>query len=577
MAICLAWVALVGFIGRFGMAQPPSADIVLMGYAVTLGQDLLILIVLFGVSLLRPPWIAALAGGFAVAALAIAWFASGRGLPAIAVYSLPLKFFVFGLVIAGAAIAAQVRNAIDAAVVVVTAILLMTLPGIAVRLMQVVLMEGVDAWYVAKALGVFFPSSFIPAAIALGLLGLYVPALLRRRERLRSARLGSHRLAPFGFAGTEAAALSTVARKLDDDALCWAYIWPDYTDAARNAIAEELERRGYARTAIETWGPDEVELTVPNAVEAPIAPDRYWALCRAKRRCFRIYPFISVPIFFLLTIAWMIAELAPHGNPQLFALSAAATGILILITVGLRFRARALRILLLRPFGEREMTDALKEFVCENIGPTGYVFTLSDRHYRPNLWLRLFAELRGGFFAFLAMYVIGPLLRNSRRIATVKSERTFRRLQKKLLRQLRPSFFSFLAGEQAFNIRSTDAWWQLCIRMLMQSCDVIVVDLSKIKAGTEWELKELHSRSLLEKCIFVAAEASCNDLERALGMHFERAPPDVFFYRHNGQLVAGDAAPFAGRLQGLAEASIDGWARAGDAARRASPLPASVR
>jgi hypothetical protein len=107
---------------------------------------------------------------------------------------------------------------------------------------------------------------------------------------------------------------------------------------------------------------------------------------------------------------------------------------------------------------------------------------------------------------FFAMYMLAPLFRNSPRIAGVKNERTFQRLRRALMRQMRPSLRSFLSGGEAFNIRSADEWWQDCIAMLMHSCEIVVVDLSMVKEGTAWELNELHQRALLTRCIFVAGE-----------------------------------------------------------------------
>ena len=526
----------------------------LTSQTVGLGSQLFFLAALFGMSFLRPRWIAVLAGAVLAGALWIAWYVVDAAIPAAVKYYLPVQLFIFGLVIGGAALVAHRRNLVDRTLIGRAAVLLFVVKAAVGQAMfgllphqGSLLLWAFESWLVVQSALIW--------GFAMGLLGLYVPAVLHRRERLRHMGLGGRRV-PVFVQSVDDAALASEVRKLDDHGLLWASIWPDHNAAARRAIAAELERRGWRPEAIDSWSPDARELAVPPAVEDAAAPAQYWALCRAKRRYFRTYQVVGTTTFLGLSFAWLIAEVAPLGDPKLFVLAGAGVGALVSLVVGLRFRRRALRILLLRPFGEARMTGALKALVCAHLGQAGYVFTLSDRHYKPNLWVRLFAEL-GGFFALLAMYVASPILRTSRRIATIKGERSFRGLQKKLLHELRPAIYSFLAGEQAFNIRSTDAWWQLSIRLLMHSCDAIVVDLSKVKTGTEWELRELHRRSLLEKCIFVAVESSCNALAQAIEANFDRQrPPRVFLYGENGQLIAPDAAFFAERLQLLMQARL---------------------
>ena len=174
--------------------------------------------------------------------------------------------------------------------------------------------------------------------------------------------------------------------------------------------------------------------------------------------------------------------------------------------------------------------------------------------------MRLVYELPLEGIAFFAMYMLAPLFRNSKRIAGVKNERTFQRLRRTLMRQVRPSLYSFLSGEQAFNIRSTDEWWQDCIAMLMHSCEIVVVDLSWVKEGTAWELNELHQRALLTRCIFVAGEAGAGNLAATVAAHFDSdTPPSVFLYGNDGRIVAADADQFSARLTRSVARGATGW------------------
>lgn len=565
-----AWISIAMLVWDQRALSRMTTEMMLTQYATRFGLYLVILVVLLTISALRPRWIGLLAAVFLVGAMAAAYVRWLQGSHIVTRILLPLQFTIFGLVIAGAAVAAHVRRSAGASVVAVTGLLLVVLPSFALRMATLVLsyrdISLVDLIVELIApIGLFLASSAIPAVLAFGLLALYVPARLRRRERLQSAGVGGRSLPVFKFR-IDDSALAAEARKLDEYALLWASIWPEHTLPARNAIAAELARRGYTREALESWSPGRRDLTIPASIEEPVSAECYRALCDAKRRWFIAYLIVGVVLLLLVAGVWLLAELSVPADARYFRIAALTIAAMVSITIGLRFRKRALRILLLRPFGEKRMTQSLREFVCANVGASGYVFTLSDRDYQPSVWLRVFAELPIGAFAFLAMFVITPFIRNSHRIATVKSERSFRGLQRMLLSQLRLSVYSFLAGEQAFNIRSTDEWWQMCIRMLMQTCDAIVVDLSKVKAGTEWELGQLRSRPLREKSIFVAGDASRESVERSLGMYFDREHlPRVFLYGEDGRFDSPAAAAFADRLRQLLESGLAAAAGAGEA------------
>jgi hypothetical protein len=140
----------------------------------------------------------------------------------------------------------------------------------------------------------------------------------------------------------------------------------------------------------------------------------------------------------------------------------------------------------------------------------------------------------------------------------VRNERKFRKLQSILLRKFRPCAWSFLSGGQAFNIRTTDTWWQASIAMLMHSCDVIVIDLSKVQTGTEWELDELRLRELDYKCVFIAGENHLADAAAVLDKHFANEdPPFIHLYGKTGRPI--DARSFEEHMKSLVEPAIAEW------------------
>jgi hypothetical protein len=162
-----------------------------------------------------------------------------------------------------------------------------------------------------------------------------------------------------------------------------------------------------------------------------------------------------------------------------------------------------------------------------------------------------------------------PIFRNSTRIATIKSERKFRNLQKFLLRRLRPSWVSFLSDGQAFNIRSTDLWWKPCVLTLLQSSDIIVVDLSKVKSGTAWELHQIKSRGLIAKCLFVVADVHQSDLKSILDEHFAEMPLDVHVYKESG--ILNDPPVFLAKLASAVDSALTDRATRGFPPEPGSP------
>jgi nucleoside 2-deoxyribosyltransferase len=353
---------------------------------------------------------------------------------------------------------------------------------------------------------------------------------------------------------------AAVAARLTDLELLWANYLPDHKVDAKTSVLKELNRRGYLEQDIFGWLPPKEDVAVPNAYQGASSRASYYRLIRLKSISIKSYRWFLLLPFGSLILLWIISavydaprsitdaswenQLAFFGNRYVAAgfswsyhlfmygsLALLATSIITSMVLA----RLSMRILLLRPFGDRKMTKPLKRLVVNALGRMGYVFTFSDRGYRPNLFLTVLLYLPVQGFNWLVLLFLSPSIRNSSRIATIKSERKLRQLQSFLLHRFRPSWMSFLSGGQAFNIRSTNQWWQAAILSLMHSSDIIVVDLSAVKGGTDWELGVLKCRGLLNKCIFVVGDACSNSLERCLSRYFTSEDrPVVHVYSRRG-------------------------------------------
>ena len=220
-----------------------------------------------------------------------------------------------------------------------------------------------------------------------------------------------------------------------------------------------------------------------------------------------------------------------------------------------RDRTRALRVLLLRPFGEEKMTSAIKQVVLKHLGPQGLVFTLEDRNYKPHWIIAIIGGALGAYY-----YVIGPLIRPALRIATVKSERRYAKLALSLTDLWMPSFRSFVNGGQAFNIRCTNDWWQTTIDLLMNSSEIIVMDVSRVSKGSAWEIDRLEARGLLPKCIFIVQSGHEGDgMEGVTRLLPAALVPTLFTYEESGEFV--DRAAFANAVKAHMQSALATWGR----------------
>lgn len=340
------------------------------------------------------------------------------------------------------------------------------------------------------------------------------------RRIMRVTSGGIPRAAAFAFAWPFAApgVMAAKASRMDNETLLAAFQLPDHTNRAKVVIEAEMVKRGLPVLADAGWIPPKEQATLRPAFRHDVAPERYRRFMRNRRRMQSVVRWISIIALCTVVGILALATFVPF----------------ISLIAGILGRKRAARVLLLRPFGQPQMTAALKKVVRKHLGRLGHTYTLSDRNYRPNYVLDALNRL----FDWL-MYAVGPLLRPSLRIARVKNERAFFVLNDFLLRTARPSWLGLLCGDQAFNIRTTDAWWKRCIDVLIWSSDIIVMDVSRVSAGSAWEVEQLAKRGLLARCIFIAQadhhDAALSRLEQILG--FTSARPDIYVFDEQGNFA----------------------------------------
>jgi hypothetical protein len=175
------------------------------------------------------------------------------------------------------------------------------------------------------------------------------------------------------------------------------------------------------------------------------------------------------------------------------------------------FRRRPARILLLRKFNNADIDRRLSRFVKKNLSPLGHVFTLSDKYFkRPifsiGFFLAYWSPLYWAPMLILVPwdFVRGRLDRSSiGGQIRVWSARDFSKLATRVTDRVSCNTQVMATARRAVLVRTSDAWWKQVIRLLMVSADAIVVDLSDVTAGTEWELDRVVEFGFLPKTVFI--------------------------------------------------------------------------
>jgi hypothetical protein len=173
------------------------------------------------------------------------------------------------------------------------------------------------------------------------------------------------------------------------------------------------------------------------------------------------------------------------------------------------------RILLLRPFGEPRVSRALKRFNRRSLAYRGFTFTLADKHLKHSLFMFLLANVPLDPGSIVAV-LYRPLFRRMHRWVLIQKPQDLDILRLRLRSRwtLMRFWHSWLGlGDRINKFGSTDELWKDCIGILLDDCQVIVVDLSRAGAGTLWEVEELFRRGYGYKSLFMVRDD--DDEERA--------------------------------------------------------------
>lgn len=329
-------------------------------------------------------------------------------------------------------------------------------------------------------------------------------------------------------------------RRLSDRELSAAAQNPDHSVAGRAAAEAELRARN---VSIDRW-----RIHTPGFIQAQ-------DLAQGERlffgwgRAVRVWSGALVYLALLGAVA--LAALDAAGAPFVSAPSERQFGYLglaVLAPLAVWIAATALRrkparVTLLRKFNERDLAEPLGRMIAKELRPFGHVAALSDTFIRRER----FGWVQGALLSLsnpvaAAWFLVGLPIRFVWRLfdrsamgpAVVLNARDYRHLAKRLRDRIGLNLQVALVAREALLIRTSDAWWRMVARLLLESSDAVVVDLSQVSAGLAWELDLILQEGALKRCVFVSLWGKLDEAEAALKARGVDAP--VFHYAPDGEI-----------------------------------------
>jgi hypothetical protein len=384
--------------------------------------------------------------------------------------------------------------------------------------------------------------------------------------------------------------------KLSDREILLAIHNPDHSAAGVEALRAVIHQRGVTDEEIEVFRTSPEELDLPSFGKQPTFEE---AIRRPKRWRLIYRGIQAVSLLLLVGVFYMInreesdrqaavntliargvvdgdaykQQVADHSSSYIddfnkevlhnFGAPGADTGdteerigeslgLLLLVIYfpvkNLAWRSPA-RILLLRPFGTQQVSRFLTRFTRRNVMFSGHVFTLADQYMKESLFVYILSFVPLSWTQALLLLVY-PLAKRTRRRIYVKTASDFEALKQRLGSSYLLSLFWTGSRNKVLKVRTVDKWWQRCIDLLAATCEVIVVDITLVKAGTRWELSKIHGQNLGEKTICIVHNEQSEAAPGILAEYWSgEALPELFTYDDKGRLE--DPSGFADRFASI--------------------------
>lgn len=370
--------------------------------------------------------------------------------------------------------------------------------------------------------------------------------------------------------------LKTRYSRMDDEYLLTVvHSQSSYRPDARELARQILRGRRLTDEVIDHWRDPEAEFAVPP-----------WSAGKSARQLQRMSKrrrlLARVSFYLLLAIAVyqfggaalaVLSGVKPLSNSELsgwllwFVFFTSSCGLFLFLVYArallqIVFWRKPVRVLLLRPFTYPESRKRTRRFARRYLRYLGHTYTISDTEVRPRwaffeslqviiplipvFWLSLaimpdagawdVKDIMGAFLlTALTTGWLFPLFRSS---FEVNSDEAIPRLKDFIGRRRARNVAWALSWDKLFKVSCAAETWQHTVRHLINSAQVVVVDLSHTGDGLKWELAELSFYGYLDRAVVVAHWSSAVTARSFLGTCglFGRGV-ELFVYGDDGRAV----------------------------------------
>lgn len=206
-------------------------------------------------------------------------------------------------------------------------------------------------------------------------------------------------------------------------------------------------------------------------------------------------------------------------------------------------RQKPARILLLRKFNNKELGRSIEKMSNANLRPYGHVFTLADKHFKRNPVWSFISSFWASPFTLMVRCITVPIGfvrrfwdRSRDGPILIWNANDFRHFARRFEDRGGLNLEMARTQRKTIMVRTSDAWWQHVVELIMHACDVVVIDMTDVAAGTIWELRKIPAEDVGERVVFTCREDRVDEARTHLRTHgFGEAVDIVQVYDRRGR------------------------------------------
>lgn len=236
----------------------------------------------------------------------------------------------------------------------------------------------------------------------------------------------------------------------------------------------------------------------------------------------------------LLMVAWVVLPFAAAVLEAIAGASEFVVGLWVLLPFLLPviffrirwlFTRRPRLVLLLRPFSEPTVNDALVRLVQRHLGFLGFTYTLADADVVAN-------ELQHRVLGAIP----GVNLFSPRRFSA-RTRGELMQLAASLDESMRRTWGWLFSRRRLFVVPASDTFWRDAVQLLIDSADVVLVEVSETAPGVVWEFEQLRRSAAGAGVVFLARPDRRENAQRSVDHFFHRRADQLFTYDERGVLT----------------------------------------